>query len=365
MKVELLLKKLFYTIFKVIFRNKNIHYPLEINNISNILVLRYDAIGDMIVTLPTIRLLKHLIPNSNIDIIASKRNISIINDEKSLRNKFILKDGFIAMFRQCLSLKSNNYDLILSMVLNNTTKAGIIANIIGSRNSVKAVIAHNNRKELYSALFNLQIDMSEYRNKCTMLEIQCRFICKIFEVKFDESILQTSIELNNADLDFANVIANKMKPYIIYNISSGNEYRTFSTQKNIEILNDISSELDEFNFIILYAPQEKDKAKEIHSSLQCERIFLYDPMSLTEVSALISFCHATFTPDTSIVHIAAAFQKPVFLVYSLLSSYINEWLPYNTEYDYLKTSKKESIDNIKTEEIKVKFIQFINRIEKI
>lgn len=359
MKIELLIKKLFYSLFRIIFRNKNINVPLNNKDITNILILRYDAIGDMIVTLPVIRMLKQILPESNIDVIASTRNISIIEPEQYIRNRIVQQKGFFRSLAQASGLKKNKYDLVLSLVLNDTTKAGLIANLAGSKKTVKAVIAHDTRRDIYSALFNIQIDLNDYRNKITMLELQCKFVARIFGLESYEHLIVNKMSISSEDAKFAEKKVSQLIPFIVYNISSGNDYRTFTTEKNIETLSRILSELISYNVVIISAPNEQTKALAIKDGLGSERVFVFETMSLTQVSAIINKSDFVFTPDTSIVHIASAMQIPVFLIYSLLSSHVTEWLPYKSRFTYVRTKTKEPIGNIETDEIVNGFIDFV------
>lgn len=362
MKIELLFKKLFYSIFRLLFRNENIEIPISYNNIKNILILRYDAIGDMIVTLPVIKLIDELIPNSNIDVIASSRNISIIENESRIRNKILQPKGFFKSLFQAKKLKRNNYDLVLSLVLNDTTKAGLISNLASSKSAYKCVIAHDTRKDIYSALFNIQVELQEYRNRITMLELQCKFVSRIFGIVNYEDMIVNRMTISDYDEKFIESITSNLKPFIVFNISSGNDYRTFTTKKNIEILNDILDNISEYNFIIISAPNENSKAVEIKESLNSERVNVIGTMNLNQVSALINQSILVFTPDTSIVHIASATNTPVFLIYSLLSSHVTEWLPYKSKYSYVRTKSKEPIQNIETKEVVSGFLNFAKEV---
>lgn len=359
MKVDLLFKKFFYSCFRIIFKNKSVEAPLNKDRIKNILILRYDAIGDMIVTLPTIRMLRQLLPNANIDIICSQRNISIIENEHLVRNIIIQPVGFFKSLIQSSKLRKNNYDIILSLVLNDTTKAGLIANLAGSRETIKALIEHNERQNIYSALFNLQISMDEYRNKITMLEIQCIFVAKIFGLQDYEYLISNTLRISEEDKLFAQTINKGISPYIVYNISSGNDFRTFSKAKNLNLLTSILKEFQEYNIIIIYAPIDQPKAMEIKDSFRNQRVFVFKPMKLNQVSALIDSAEYVFTPDTSIVHIASATQTPVFLIYSLLSSHFTEWLPYKSKFAFIKTEVRGPIEDIDTDEIFNSFVNFV------
>ena len=358
MKIEMLFKKFFYSIFRIIFRNNNISAPLNKIEITNVLVLRYDAIGDMIVTLPVIRMLKKILPESNIDIIASTRNISILDSESIIRNKYVQPISFFKSLVQAARIRKNDYDLVLSLVLNDTTKAGLIANIAGNRKTVKAVIEHDKRRDIYSALFNIQVPLHEHRKKITMLELQCKFIAEIFGLESYDHLIENKMSISIEDSKYADTKTSELTPFIVYNISSGNDYRTFSTEKNIEILRRIINELTEYNIIIISAPNEQQKAEEIRDKVESNRVVVFDSMSLTQVAAIINQSMIVFTPDTSIVHIASATQTPVFLIYSLLSSHVEEWLPYGVKFAYVRTKAREPIENIATDDVVRGFLDF-------
>lgn len=359
MNIELLIKKLFYSIFRIIFRNKDVDIPLNKGEIKNILILRYDAIGDMIVTLAVIRMLKQILPDSNIDVLASHRNISIIKSEPTIRNKFVQPVGFFKSLVHASGLRENDYDLVLSLVLNDTTKAGLISNLAGKHKTVKATVEHDKRRDIYSALFNMQIPLHEFRNKITMLELQCKFVARIFGLESYDELIVNKMSISEEDMSFAETKTAGITPFIVYNISSGNDYRTFSTEKNIEILSQILAGLSDYNVVIISAPNEQEKAVAIKDGLNSARIIVFDAMSLTQVSAIINQSSYVFTPDTSIVHIASALQIPVFLIYSLLSSHVTEWLPYKSRFAFVRTKEKGPIENIGTDEIVNGFLELV------
>ncbi|MER3329956.1 MAG: glycosyltransferase family 9 protein, partial [Candidatus Kapaibacterium sp.] len=92
---------------------------------------------------------------------------------------------------------------------------------------------------------------------------------------------------------------------------------------------------------------------------ESDRVLVFDPMSLTQVAALIDQSTLVFTPDTSVVHIASATNTPVFLIYSLLSSHFTEWLPYKSKFASVRTEVKGPIESIETDEIVNGFLDFI------
>ncbi len=362
MKLELTIKKLFYFIFRIVFRNKNIEGALDKNNIKNILILRYDAIGDMVVTVPAIRQLHYIAPKANIDVLCSKFNLTIIENEEGIRNTTILQNRFFNLISQLFNFRRNNYNLIISLVTNKNTKSGLIANFIGKKNCVKATIAHNNRTNIYSALYNKQIDLNEYRFKITMLEIQSLLINKLFDTNYELKDSDLLLNISNENIEIANEIVSKLDEFIIYNISSGNTFRTFSIEKNVELLNKILEEDKIHNYLLIYGPNDKEKAQEIFKRISLDNLFLSPQISIMQVSSVISKSKLVFTPDTSIVHIASSFKVPIFMIFSTMATNIREWYPYNSTFKYVKTESKVPIEEISNDKILNNYFSFLHQI---
>jgi ADP-heptose:LPS heptosyltransferase len=362
MKLELLIKKLFYLIFRIIFRNKAVEGYLDKDKIKNILILRYDAIGDMVVTVPAIRQLKSIVPNTNIDVLCSKFNHTLIEYE-DVRNRPILESGFFNMVFQLLILRRNNYDLIISYVTNKNTKSGLISNLIGKQSCVKATIAHKERTTIYSALYNKQIDLNKFRFQITMLEIQLLLLNELFGVRYSVSDEHLRLKISQDDVDMAEGLTKSLGDFVVFNISSGNDFRTFSTNKNVEILDNILEIDKKHNYLLIYGPSDREKAEHIHSKLDNKRLTLCPSISITQVSAVIGRAKLVFTPDTSIVHIASSYKVPIFLLFSTMATNIREWYPYNTIFTFVKTEDKVPLETISNDKILNEYVSFLEKVD--
>ena len=65
-----------YPLLRLIFHNPRKDSPIDIRTVKSLLFLRYDRIGDMIVTTPIFRSLKQLNPALKIGVVASETNAS-------------------------------------------------------------------------------------------------------------------------------------------------------------------------------------------------------------------------------------------------------------------------------------------------
>jgi len=348
---------------KLFLNNKKVDYPINILDLRRVLILRFDAIGDMVITLPMIDLLKQLNPNCIIDIIASESNSKIIEHDKRISNIYIYSGKQNRVFVDLKAATGNHYDLVLSMVYNKTSLSGIIANYLGHK-SIKVNQLDENRADLYSAFFNIQIPVNEFRNQMTLLEIQLKIMEQLFNLGREDYQLNTGIVLNSSNLDFANEFigySNHTKR-IFFNISAGTKHRMFSCSKNTQILEFLENQYSNYEIILLCSPNHRELALEIANSSSNNVRICPSTDNILDIAALISFADLIITPDTSIVHISAAMGKPVVCFYSEQSVNPVEWFPFGVENSYLISKDKLPIESIGIEEIKDSIYNFILNI---
>jgi ADP-heptose:LPS heptosyltransferase len=67
-----------------------------------------------------------------------------------------------------------------------------------------------------------------------------------------------------------------------------------------------------------------------------------------------------FTPDTSIVHVASAFEKPVFGLYVKYNTKDIIWAPFKSPFDCVIT-QEPTLANVSFGSVKQKFIPFFEK----
>ena len=146
-------KRILFASIDGLLRNRELSDPLTVANIQRILVLRYDRVGDMIVTLPMIKALRALNPKWTIDVLASESNADIVCALEECNDVLVYPDGFPARLSMLRRLRRRDYDLVLACLYNKATIIGLMSNFIGGRRAVKATL---DRGEKYRVLFNVQ-----------------------------------------------------------------------------------------------------------------------------------------------------------------------------------------------------------------
>jgi ADP-heptose:LPS heptosyltransferase len=352
-----------YILFRLLFGNKTVTLPIDASKIKKILILRYDAIGDMIVTLPSISVLKRHLYNTEIHVLASNRNDSIVRHDIKISKIFILEKGFAGIFRTIKKLRKERYDLIFSLVFNKTSFAAIIANLAGYKKTIKISVAHETRNKLYSSYFNVLLPIEIYRNKMTMAEIQSRMICTTFGINYNPLMLDASISIPEdrvfkASEFFSNYPDTK---FICLNISAGNPDRKWDLQKNIDFINTIAGLLPDVKVQLICSPEDVNDAIEICNGCS-DRAVLFPPgKDVLDTCEALKYMDAVVTPDTSIVHAAACAGKPVLVLYSLKTSFIREWMPFKVDYRCVSTLERQPVSEIKVVDVVKAFRDLIGK----
>jgi len=363
-KFDNILRIITYLLFKIIFRNKTVSPPVSKSQIKRALILRYDKIGDMVTTLPSIDIIKKLIPDVQIDVLASPQNYLIIKNDPRVSNIYTSENKKLKLIWKAYHLRKNNYDLIFAFVFYKTSLGGLIANLAGKKNTIKVTIEHKNRKKIYSTFFNLLVPSESFIQYKCMLEVLFNIVCYTFGTDFDENKIHQKIYLDDSSIYKAKKFINSLphSEYILINLSAGHPLREWSKENYIELIEQLIKNYPSFSYILISAPSRFSESLSISSNFP-EKAFSFHSSSIMDVVSLVPYCKMVITPDTSIVHISSVFTKPMVVLYSRFSTTIENWKPYKVPHRALQTLKKEKIDAISPLEVFYAFKSLYSELE--
>ncbi len=142
-----------------------------------------------------------------------------------------------------------------------------------------------------------------------------------------ESLCPADISLNKGDNLLLGI-----------NLAGSSETRFWGTENFIEFLKVFKNEFPEFTPLIFASPGYELQAQEI--SLKTDTKIAPQTKSFHEFAALLYECDVIFTPDTSVVHLAAAWQIPAVTLFSTAdrASTGMPWTPYGSPHISLETN---------------------------
>jgi len=357
-----------YPALKWIFHNTEIKIPIDLKTIKSILILRYDRIGDMIVTTPVFKGLKDANPQLRIGVLASRANAEIISCNPYVDSIHILPIHWWQLVREIFRTRKEHYDIVLNFIFNRTTSGGVLSNLIAPDG-----IKIGQGDEKYRFYFNKVLSLDRFNKH--MVSIHASYLNKAVGVDMSSSDSNYKIFIDNKTHKKISTFleSNRLKPrhmqrsdllpYIVFNLSASNQWTRFSL-KQVEELGIILKNLATYRIIIITDPGDHEMRKKARDLCLQDRFLSFPGQgsaTLLEIAALIEGAQFVISPDTSIVHFASAMSTPVLGFYTSTKDN-HEWLPHNVKYKIVISDANKPTSSILVSRMKKEIDEFIQTL---
>ena len=279
---------------------------LEENDIKSILFLRYDGkIGDMVVNSLMFREIKKVYPNIKIGVVARGAAIDIIKDNHNVNKIYEYYKDRKKIKDLALKIKEEKYDLLIDFSEMLRVNQMMLINLCGARINIGL-----DRKDW--KLFDLSIESGK-DFKWTE-HITKRYLAYLIKLGLKKENIDISYNIYLEDEKKYEAFFNEIKESkkLILNPYGASKHKSF----NIETLENIITYLKDKDIAIILV-YFGDKYKELEF-LEKKYKSVYIPKkieSILNTAILIKKSDYVISPDTSIVHIASAFNKKMITVY--------------------------------------------------
>lgn len=279
---------------------------LKDNSIKSILFLRYDGkIGDMIVNSLMFREIKKVYPDIRIGVIARGAAIDIIKDNPNVDKIYKYYKDRKKIKDLALKIKEEKYDLLIDFSEMLRVNQMMLINLCRAR-----INTGLDRKDW--ELFDLSIESGK-DFKWTE-HITKRYLAYLIKLGLKKENIDISYDIYLKDEKKYEVFFNEIKESkkLILNPYGASKHKSFS----IETLENIITYLKDKDIAIILT-YFGDKYKELEF-LEKKYKYVYIPKkieSILDTAILIKKSDYVISPDTSIVHIASAFNKKMITVY--------------------------------------------------
>ncbi len=279
---------------------------LKDNSIKSILFLRYDGkIGDMIVNSLMFREIKKVYPDIRIGVIARGAAIDIIKDNPNVDKIYKYYKDRKKIKDLALKIKEEKYDLLIDFSEMLRVNQMMLINLCRARINIGL-----DRKDW--ELFDLSIESGK-DFKWTE-HITKRYLAYLIKLGLKKENINISYDIYLEDEKKYEAFFNEIKESkkLILNPYGASKHKSF----NIETLENIITYLKDKDIAIILT-YFGDKYKELEF-LEKKYKYVYIPKkieSILDTAILIKKSDYVISPDTSIVHIASAFNKKMITVY--------------------------------------------------
>jgi heptosyltransferase-3 len=294
---------------------------------KNLLIVRTDRIGDVILSLPLAGIVKKHFPECKVTFMVKHYTKELVLNHPFIDNIIILEEenGKIPVLSNIKKIKSFGFDS--SIIVYPTFITALIIFLSG----IKIRIGTGYR--WYSWLFNRKI--YQHRKYAEQHELEFNInLLKTLEI--EEKISPSNVEFKlNADEDIKNRVLNFIsengieigKPLLIIHPGSGGSSVDLPKEKFIELIKMIEDKT-RFQIILTGSKQEKDLCNQLVISNNIKNFA--GELNLSELISLIDISEIFISNSTGPIHIAAALNKHTIGFYpKILACSAKRWGPYS------------------------------------
>ena len=289
-------------------------FNFDIKNAKNVLFFRYDRIGDMVITTPVFRELKLALPHVKITVLASKVNAGVLLNNPYVDQIIINhKNNFFIDLPSLLKLRQQKFDVCIEFDHSVVPHAIIRLKIINPKKIIS--IKKDGRYGVNGNDLSIYDVYTEKLKKRHFRDIWLE-VLKPFDLspKSNDYDLFITSDLKNEAQNFIKKYSSKLLVGI--NLEGAVKGKKIRFSELYEICQGLYHQNNNIQVVILTSPDNFKRTAQKVMEMKLDYVEMsYKTHTILAVAAIISQLDLIITPDTSIVHIASAFNKPLVTIH--------------------------------------------------
>ena len=347
-------------LLKILTNKKKVNF--DIKKSKKVLILKYDRIGDMVVTTPIFRELKKAFPEISISVLASQINKDVIRNNPYIDEIYTnYKNSIFSDLPTLLRLKKKRFDVCIELEHSVIPHAIFRLKII---NPKKIISIHKdgrygvNGYEIKLYDYFTEKDKNNHFGKI-WLDTLSFFDIKPNSTKYD--FFLSKMETYKAQ-NFIVALGKKIK--IGINTQGSFPEKSIKNEELREICTGLHKYFSNIEIVILTTPSQQAEKKHFIKTLGCDFVRCsYPTKTINDVAALIQKLDIIISPDTSIVHIAASFDIPVISIHENNRDSYRLWAPTSTLNKTIFAESTYGILNYSVHDVIKSTVELIEVIE--
>jgi ADP-heptose:LPS heptosyltransferase len=293
-------------------KKKNIEF--DVKKSSKVLMLRYDRIGDMVITTPVFRELKKTYPNIEINVLASQVNHIILKNNPYIDNIYLnTKNNIFLDLPVLFKLRKKNFDVCFEFDHSVVRHAIFRLKIINPKKVIS--VEKDGRYGLHGSKLQIYDYYTEKPKNNHFRDIWLATLnpFNVIPKSKQYDIFCDELQKNKA-IHFLSQYPNKI--LIGVNLEGAVKGKIIQYIELMDICKGLHNINRNIQIIILSTPQKEQSVKEMVINMRLDYVSIaYRTNNILDASALIDNLHLIITPDTSIAHIASTFNIPVITIH--------------------------------------------------
>lgn len=279
-----------------------------------VLFLRYERIGDMIMSSGVIRVLSQVAAGKKIDVVGTSLSLAVLENNPYVGKTFAHdRKSWKSYVRLAPQLRAGKYDVIVDGRINNpqiftSTPLLMLAAAAPYRvgaSSGKSDVVYNVRVQPFDRITNFIEASKPLTEPFGIVAADHDWRPEIFLTREERSAAEA------AWLGPTSRVGQPEETRLLVNLSVSEGTRRWPDERFVESLRQVRARYPRMPIAVIALPSESASARAVAAAINGE----YVPTpTVRDVLALVGSSHLVFTPDTSISHMAAAFDKPAVVM---------------------------------------------------
>lgn len=308
--------------------------------------IQMGRIGDMILITPLFAEFKKLFPDSEVHVFAGPSNSSILVNNPNIHKVYTIEKSPTGIFKTISKLLFTKFDYWIDPKDHFSKESRLIAQVVNA----KIKIGFN--KEGLKQVFDIGIKPGEEFVHHSLIALNS---LESFSFKLPQIPIKPQLFVSEESESYVGSFLSEVGGnFVVLNISGSMEHKMWDIQNWVEFLKNVEINLP---VVLCFAPSEKHTADKLID--QCPELLMFNSRNINDIVSLVSRCNYLISPDTAIVHIAAAFNCPVFALYSGLDTFYKKFHPLSDIQISVRADKGDhGIKSISTNKALIEFHNF-------
>jgi ADP-heptose:LPS heptosyltransferase len=280
---------------------------------QRVLYLRYDRIGDMIVSTGLINAIARSHPTITLDVLASPANAPVLAGNPNVSSVIIWDKARIGEYARLVStLRRARYDAVIDCTTLNPSMTTLLLMLVsGARHRIG--IGGRSNDDALTVKVSPSPSASHHIDRSAVLATA--FGVDVDSVDWRPTLFFSEGELNRAERiwsEYQSAENSGRMRRLLVNISAGLSNRRWPRERFIDLLNHLRATAPMLNVILICAHEDIASGRKIS---EASNVPLIATPRLRDALALVATTDAVLTPDTSIGHAASACRKPAVILF--------------------------------------------------
>jgi ADP-heptose:LPS heptosyltransferase len=309
----------------------------------SILLIRHDRIGDAIISTPIFALLRKRFPAARIDLLLGRRNAAVASLLPFVDNCIVLPGSFSSALNIIARIRRTRYDVAINLLAKDSASGSLLSLFSGAATRIGF---QGETASAYDILIPHPEQPVHIVSETSLLLAPLGIPPIGEEPQRTEDYLTLTLtdDLIESARQMVATAFSSDNPVVVVNISGSGPEKFWGADNYVRL----AAAIRRIGLRAIFAgsPADREMVSQIARESNVQSLPPTD--SYAEFAAMLSLADMIVTPDTSVVHLAAALHKPTVMLIASPSDFI-PWRPWGTPHIVVRHNS--SIASIAVEDV--------------